>query len=582
VALAGSLLVPRGAGGEPKPQRRLLASLGIDATLTPPNEPAVAIAPGGGRIAVVAARDGKTGIYIRDLDRFEERRLEGTENGSGPFFSPDGEWLAFFQDGDLKKVQVASGPALTVTGTSALHRGGCWGPGDRIVLTPSITSGILEVPAAGGEARELTTLDADAHERTHRFPQFVPGGRWVIFTVGTDESPEYYDDARIDAVDRETGERHAVLENASMARALPSGHLLYARGGVLFAAPFDLGAAEVTGGSIPVQEGVRSMQQTGAADFDVGLDGTLVFVPGESQTLLSHLVWVDREGRMETITDAPEPRLQVVLSPDGAFAAVIRATEGANDLWVRDMARGISSRLTFSANVLGAVWSPDSRRIAFASRREGQLPAVYVIPRDGSREEELLWAADNPLLPNDWTPDGRNLLVQRGSTTGGADLWVLPLDGDEEPYPFLDRDFDDRSARISPDGRWVAHVSYQSGRNEVYVRPFPGPGGRWQISMDGGREPRWSADGRELFFRNGSETLVATVDTSSGFRAERPRVLFDRDLYSVVPFQYSPSPDGERFLAIQRVGSDASRSDIAVVLHWVDELRRLVPAGTGG
>jgi Tol biopolymer transport system component/tRNA A-37 threonylcarbamoyl transferase component Bud32 len=538
----------------------------------------LAISPDGRRLAVVVRNEGTTRIVVRGLNMMEARPLPGTEGAASPFFSPDGEWIAFFSGGELRKIAVAGGSALTLAAAGQVTRGGAWTPDGTIVFAPTTTLGLMQVQAEGGDPRPLTTLDEERQERTHRWPQVLPGGEWVLFTVGTLDSPEYYEDSRIDAVSLRTGERREILRGASVARVTAGGHLVYAHEGNLFAQPFDLDKVRPAGPAVLVHQGIFTSTTSGAANFDASLDGTLAYVPGSQSMPENLLSWVERDGTSVPAYSTPGPFSQPALSPGGRHVAIVRAGGKTSDVWVLDLDRGSLSRLTFESNNLNPVWAPDGERVTFYSVRGDGQGAIIWKPADGSAGEEILWEEEDQLLPNSWSPDGLHLAVNRQLPDGTSDIWILPLENDRKPFPFVEGRSDEFMGAFSPDGRWLAYVSDETGRFEVYVRPFPGPGGRWQISTDGGSEPRWSAQGREIFFRNADQMLVAPVEPGPTLRAGTPRVLFEeRFLAYIWNVSYDVAADGERLLMVQTLDESAAPDRVHLVLNWFEELNRLVP-----
>jgi serine/threonine-protein kinase len=580
LALA-AILLSRG-GHSPEP-RRPLTTFSIAVPQATPLEltsrPAIALSPDGTRLVCVAGRDLNTRLYLRDMSRLEAVPMPGTEGGSGPFFSPDGEWVGFFAEGKLKKVSVQGGPPLTLCDAPD-SRGACWGGDDEIILEPQFTGGLFRVPAAGGDPEPLTVPDTTQNERTHRWPEILPGGGAVLFTIGTEESPDNYDDARIAVLSLASGERKALPLTGSYTRYSPTGHLVYMRAGALLAVPFDLARLEVTGAPVPIFDHVQTDPTTGAANFAFSSIGSLAYLPGAYRNPERSLVWVDRSGAVEPITDVRRPYEAPCLSPDGQSIAVsirLGPTGSSEDVWIYGIARKTLTRFTFNSGSL-PTWSPDGTRLAYASSQDGP-PNLFWKLADGSAGEERLNPA--PLLegPTSWSPDGRTLSFMRLDSTGTPDIWVLPLDGERVPKPLVRTEFDEWGGFISPDGRWIAYVSVETGRPEVYVRGFPEPRGKWQISSDGGEFALWSRDGRELFYLSGDKMMAVTISTSPSFRAAASTLLFEKHFYraQLALRAYDVAPDGQRFLMVQEDETVSVATQINVVLEWFDELKRRVP-----
>ena len=513
-------------------------------------------------------------LALRDLETVSSRFLPGTEGASSPSFSPDGEWVAFFAQGKLWRMPVAGGPPSPVADAGGDNRGATWSADGYIYAAPDSGVALQRVLETGGSFEPVTTLEAERSERTHRWPHALADGSAVLFTSDTVDTTEFYDDARIEAVRPATGERRVVVEQSSRAWFLPPRHLLFARGGALFAAPFDVSALELTGRPVVVLQNVATTVASGIAHLEVAIDGTLLYLVGESAGAASNVIWVDRAGNEEVIPAITAGGLdQLALSPDGTRAALSRVDTGTQSLWVADLARGAVSRLTFEAGAVDPVWSPDGEWIAYSSPG-----GLYRKRADGSGDAELLLSAsaDVPVFPCDFTADGSRLIVEHDLPAGSSDLGILTLGSDAAPVPFASSSAQEMMADLSPDGRWLAFVSTESARPEVYVRPFPEGGGRWQISVSSGFEPRWSPAGDELFFRDGVGTLwrVPVGTAASGFSPGAPERLFSGLRSGNTAQTYSVSSDGARFLTLGlNVGRQIDR--LALVLDWTQEVERL-------
>ena len=549
----------------------------------PPHQP-LALSPDG-RTLVYAAQneDGDPLLYRRSLDEFEASPIRGTEFGTGPFFSPDGEWVGFFAftDGLLKKVSLAGGPPTTLTPVT-LHRWGHWGPDGTIAVAHiGEDPGVAIVSDAGGELRLIAPLPDDV--QGFHAPHFLPDGSALLFTsFSSDRAPQ------IVVHDLETNEQKFLVEGTS-ARMTPTGHLLFTRDDSVWAVPFDVARRELTGEPAPVLEGV---QQTGfgVARLALGRDGSLAYAPGAGPADLSTvLVRVDRDGTSTRVTeisgDARYPRF----SPDGtqlAFAIANGSNSASDaDVWVLDIARGARTRLTFeNNNRFYPTWSPDGTQIAYANGA-GAANRVMVTNADGSSEAEVLLDRSERQFPMSWAPDGSAIAMYRDAGADGRDIEVLPLDSDGTPVPFLSTPFQDRGVSFSPNGRWLAYVSGESGQDEVYVRPYPGPGGEVIVSNGGGQEAVWGPDGTELFYRNGNQMMVVAVETEGTFVAQATRSLFegsfvlDNAAGGGGNANYDIAPDGQSFMMVldeRAVGAEVA-TPIRIVLNWVQELQDRVP-----
>jgi serine/threonine-protein kinase len=544
--------------------------------------PCVAITQDGRRLAIVGAdAQGTRRLVVRDLDRIEPLVLQDTENAQSPFFSPDGEWVGFFAGGVLKKIAVAGGRAIQLATVTGNNRGATWGADGSIYLADGTQGGILKL-AADGKTAPLTQPDTQRNERTHRWPHALPGGKAMLFTADTFETTEFYDDATITVVDVATGARHPLAEQSSLASCLPGGHLIFARGGSLFTAPIDPVALRATGTPTLVLQGVATDVASGAVHFAVSESGALFYLPGDlAGGGRRDLLWLSPDGKSESAGIVTGHHEMMSLSPDGTRAALLSSGGEAGELWIwiADLRRGTMSRLTFEGYSEEPVWSADGQRVAYAVTKMGQsvrAAEVYWKPADGSAEPELLVSLDTRAVPMSFSPDGRFLAFERMSPAGSSDIWILPLQGDRKPRPFLETPPDESMARFSPDSRWLAYVSSESGPSEVYVRPFPGPGGRWQISTSGGVEPRWSPTGKEIFYRDEGKLFKVPVDGSkAAFVAGRPERFLDGMPTGGNPHTYDLAPDGRRVLALIYTQNTAGNGEPTLVLNWASEVERL-------
>ena len=544
---------------------------------------AVALSPDGKHLIYGAGdRDGFR-LYLRPMDELEAKPISGSEGGVMPFVSPNGAWIGFWVDGKLKKVPTTGGPPVTLcdVGTPI---GASWGS-DDIILLGQYNGGILAVSADGGELRTITTLAEG--EFSHCLPQILPGGEWVLFTLK--KRVRDWEGAQVVAQSIKTSERRVLIENGADARYVPTGHLVFARLGTLFAAPFNPTQLEMTGGPVGVIGDIKQAVQarnpgsdTGAAQFSFSSSGALAYVPGGIfPDIEKTLVLMDREGTAELLPAPPGPYNGPRISPNGERVVVGTLSLDAG-LWVYEISRGSLTRLTTEESlVLLPIWTPDGARITFASDKSGNH-SLYWIPADGSGSAERLTTI-GPSFPASWSPDGQVLAFLHVPSGANYDIWMLPLDG--EPRPFIETPFQERWPTFSPDGRWLAYASDQSGRYEVYVTPFPGPGPKVQISTDGGQSPAWAPNGRELFYRvlpDGEGTrsmMVVDIRAVPTFAAGRPKKLFeDENVWGAVTRNYDVTPDGKKFLMIREENQPLEAvTHIHLVLNWFEELKHLVP-----
>ncbi len=559
---------------------------------TPPDGPLrvtvtfrdVALAPDGTRIVYQSGTSRATSqLYVRHLDQLEATLLRGTEGGMTPFFSPGGAWVGFTDlERNLKRVSVLGGPPVTIADVRPTPRGLSWGPDDTIVFATAASAGLLRVPAVGGEPEQLTTVDPDQGETNHWWPDVLPNGKGVLFTAwsGTDEG------SRLAVVSLETREVTYLLPGGSHPQYSPTGHIVYGVGGTLRAVGFDANSLTLTSDNpVPVLDNVNT-KATGAANFSLSDTGSLVYVRGEGGVgTLRTLVWVDREGREEPVGLPPDAYQYARLSPDGTRIAVHIADLQNNDIWVSELARGTLTRLTTdAAGDFGPLWTPDGESIVFTSQRETPR-GLFSRAFDGTGPVERLMTLDEDgfLDAGDWSPDGQSLIFWYVSRDTRANIGILSLEGEPSWEPLIQTEARELQPAISPDGGWIAYTSEQTGQPEVYVQRFPELGQRQQISTGGGSKPRWSPDGRELFYANGNTLMVVPIETEPSFRPGTPDTVFEgSDSLETLGLGFSDiSPDGQRFLIVQSGAQtdegSAATAQIVLTENWFSELERLVP-----
>ncbi|MGH9254578.1 MAG: protein kinase domain-containing protein [Vicinamibacterales bacterium] len=524
--------------------------------------PGVAIAPDGSRFTYVATRGGQTQLFVRETDALDPAPLPGTTNAVAPFFSPDGRWIAFFADGQLKKVAAAGGAVITLC-EAPVGLGGSWGPDDTIVFAPTTGSAIWRVAAEGGQPRRLTTLDASRGEFSHRWPQWLPDGETVLYTVGIVGS---WNDAEIVAQSLETAERSLVLQGGTNPRYLP-GHLLYAHDGRIMAAPFDTRRRATSGPAFPVLDDVLQSAD-GAAQLGVSQAGHAVFVAGGSEAGRRRLVSVSREGATTPFAAPLGLYASPRLSPDGR--RLLLTVEGTTpDVWVYDIATGSSAQVTFDAGATSPLWTPDGQRAVFSSTRNG-LPNLFSSGVSQPGSPERLAASGNAQTAGSWSPDGGTLAYVERRPATGRDILLLPVRGGGGPQVFAASPAEESTPRFSPDGRRVAYVSNETGRNEVYVQQTAGGGRRLQISAAGGSEPVWAPEGAELFYREGDRIFaVAVTSSGSDLRVGQPKMLFEAAFArgTMDSPNYDVTREG-RFVMLQGQPPDATPAMLHVLLNW--------------
>jgi serine/threonine-protein kinase len=523
---------------------------------------AVAFSPDGARIAYVAAPVGRVPLlYLRSLDQVESTPLAGTEGATDPFFSPDGKWVGFFADRKLKKISVMGGAPFEIC-EAPNPRGEAWGTGGEILFTPLSNLGISRVPDSGGAPQPLTRLESG--EMSHRWPQVLPGGKAVLFTIWNDTG---YENSRIAVQKFGLGEHTVLLHGGGYARyvELPggAGYLIYARTNALLAAPFDLKRLEVTGAPVPILENVIT-NLSGGAHFAISPNGSLAYLPGITDESEMTLEWVDRKGAMKVAAQLQGNSLFFRISPDGQHVVRHNTAGGSSNIWLYDLERNLSTRLNTGNDAAHAIWTPDGQRVAYSVG----LPKAHLAWRlaDGSGTEERLTSSANSQFADCFTPDGKTLVYTEISPTQGSDIWYLSMD-DRKATAFLATPYAEDDPELSPDGKWLAYSSNDSGRFEIYVQRFPEGGKRWQISNDQGYRPMWSKDGKELFYENNDQVMMVPVATKPDFHADSPRLLF-RGRFDG---NYDVTRDG-RFLMLKGAEQGSAPTQIQLVLNWFGDL----------
>jgi Tol biopolymer transport system component/predicted Ser/Thr protein kinase len=576
----------------PQPMQavRLSAEIGVDASLDTSLGASALLSPDGTRLALVArGADQKRRIYVRSLDALQATALSGTEDARNPFFSPDGQWLGFFAEGKLKKISVQGGLAVTLC-DAPTDRGGSWGEDGTIVFTPDVQVPLAKVSSAGGSPQPLTTLQAG--ETTHRWPQILPGGKAVLFTSGTIASGLTLGNTDTVVYSMASGQRKTVQRGGFYARYVPSGHVVYMHEGTLFAMPFDLNRLEVTGQPAPILEGVAASPGVGAAQLSFSETGNLVYVAGRGGGQNVSIYWMDRDGKFQPLRETPSNYLNLAFSPDGKRLLLEIYDGKRRDIWVNEWERDTLTRLTFAGESNSIpVWTPDGQRIVYSSQEKGGTYNLWWMRADGGGNAQRLAESESAQYAGSWRPDSKVLAFSQLNPGASYDIMTLPLEGSEksgwkpgQPKPFVNSAFTEVAPAFSPDGRWLAYQSNESGSFEVYVRPFPGPGGKWQISTGGGYLPKWSRSGKELFYRTSDSNIMVVAYTPSGdsFHADKPQLWSPGQFTELGVFSYNfdVHPDGKRIAVLKTpgTGQTAAANKVTFIFNFFDELRSKFPS----
>jgi Tol biopolymer transport system component len=546
----------------------------VEVNTPPTGDPfSFALSPDGRRLVFSASNEGNSKLWVRPLDSLAAQPLPGTDGATYPFWSPDSASVGFFAEGKLKRIDIVGGAPLVLANAS-IGRGGAWNRDGTILFNPAPGGPLLKVPAMGGEAVAVTGLETG--QDSPRFPQFLSDGRYFIYSVFGGPSQGVY------AASLDGGSPKWLTNTDAPAVVSPSGFLLFNRQTTLFAQAFDFKRQELSGNPFPVAEQVV----LDPTNFAPGFSATSGIVAYRTSSAVGarQLVWLDRSGRSVGTIGPPDNAglTDVELSPDGKRVAVFRTVNRNTDVWLIDAARGVPTRFTFDAAVdWRPIWSPDGNRVVFGSIRKG-VRNLYWKLSSSAGADELLLESDQGKVPTDWSSDGRFLLFRGFDPQTSFDLWVLPVLGDKKPLPFLKTPFEERDGQFSPDGKWIAYQSNESGRFEIYVQPFPGPGEKFHISSNGGAQPRWNKNGKEIFYVSlDSKMMAAPVKVSpdgQSLETATPVALFPvriagGPLPGTNKQQYAVSSDGQRFLVNLAVDEGAA-SPITLILNWKPQVAK--------
>jgi Tol biopolymer transport system component len=528
----------------------------------------IALSPDGRHVAfTLRGADGRRALWVRAVDALEARELPATENAHYPFWSPDSKQIGFFTDTQLRKISLAGGPPVTLA-KADLGKGGTWSPRDLVVFAPSATGPLSVVPATGGEAKPLTAIVAASGDSSHRHPRFLPDGEHFLYVARKSKGAEI----RIGSL---SGAPPETLLTADSNAEYASGRLLFVRASTLMAQPFDPRSRRLSGEAVPIVEGVLTLPGALVGVYSSSSEGLLAYQTGSSTSNV-RLVWRDREGKELGTLGEPTPLRHPRISPDGLSVAVHVADldSGAPDIWIYDVRRGLRSRFTFDpAADQTPQWSPDGQSLTFGSAREGGTIAIWIAPVAGTQPPRKVAAGPRDLAPTGWSPDGERIVATAFGGNAAGDILVAPSAGGDLS-PLLATEFNESTSALSPDGRWIAYQSNETGREEVYVTSFPVPGRKWQVSQGEGTAPAWRGDGREVYYRDARALYAAEVDgTQSVLEVGAVRRLFDMPGNFAPARQYDVTPDGKRFLVGEPIDTNDA-SVVTLVQNWNVELRK--------
>ena len=538
----------------------------------------IALSPDGRMLAFVATDSlGKRLLCVRPLDAISGQALNGTDGATYPFWSPDSRFIGFFADEKLKKIDASGGPAQTLC-DALVGRGGTWNQEGTIIFSPSVNRPLFSVNEVGGLPISITQLDSSRNGESHRWPSFLPDGKHFLFTTRTGGAAGGENGA-IFLASLDTTFIPRLLVNSPSSADYANGHLLFDREQTLMAQPFDTNSLQTIGDAFPVAESVYYERLTNKTSFSVSQNGILVYQIRKSFTG-TILNWYDRNGKKEASIGPSSYHNDISISPDGKRIAASRIENRNNDIWIYEIGRDVWTRFTFDPAVdRRPIWSPDGSKIVFVNENKNDF---FQKEASGAGSKELLLESDLRKRSSNWSRDGR-FIAYNARDAKTWDIWILPMNPntqmvseDEEPFPFLQTTFNEQRPVFSPDGRWIVYQSDESGRSEIYIRPFPGPGGKWQVSTNGGTRPHWRGDGKELFYLD-SDGFITVAKTNLGPSTVEIGVV--RPLFTNTRFggggneMYNVTADGQRFLVVESAGSQETSSPVTLVVNWLGQVK---------
>jgi serine/threonine protein kinase len=537
----------------------------------------LAVSPNGKLVAFVALAEGGTNaIYLRSFGSLDARIVPGTEDATFPFWSPDSQFLGYFAQGKMKRVDVSGGPAQNLSDATA-GRGASWSKEGTILFSPSLGDGIYRINASGGNVTQLTTLDPSKQESTHRWPVMLPDEEHFLLMIQS-VKPE---NSGVYVISLKTKEKKRILPDLTRAEYSEAGYLVFVRERNLVAQKFDLKKLDISGEPFALAEDLYSEPGAGTASYSVSAHGILAYA-ATSGYGSQQFVWMDRTGKQLSSMGDSGILGDPWLSPDEKRLALYMsrtAAGGKTDIYLLDLAQNIFTRFTFDpANEFNPTWSPDGTRIAFCSNRGGPYN-LYIKEVGGNSEEKILYSSHDWKFISDWTKDGKYIIFENDSAKTKADLYVLPMTGNQKPWPYLQTEFNEAQGNVSPDGKWISYGCDDTGRSEIYVQSFPSAGSKRQVSTAGGTQPRWSSDQKELLYLSLDGVMMSVdVQTNPTFEAGIPKPLFNTHSPSIPLIgndrnQYFVTADKQRFL-VNRIAAEQLVTPITVIFNWTKLLQK--------